>query len=135
FVVRLAKFAGGAAELLRQHFPAFLVSRAMVTEKVDAALLLGTYALMPLVLGNLLLSAYLCHVLWDDGASVLSPRLPYLFLGMFLLSLAILISVHRAPLHALRHWFWGVAVYGAAMPMAAGHFRLYLFRTPPYRRT
>jgi cellulose synthase/poly-beta-1,6-N-acetylglucosamine synthase-like glycosyltransferase len=135
FVVRISKFAGGAAELFRKSFPCFLRSQATLVEKVDAFWLLATYFLMPLSLINLLLSTYLCHIFWSEGLVVLPPLLAYLFLGMLLFSFPVLISVNPVVVHGLRHWFWAFAVYGAVMPIAAAHFLRNLFRAPPFRRT
>jgi cellulose synthase/poly-beta-1,6-N-acetylglucosamine synthase-like glycosyltransferase len=134
FVVRVGKFAAGAGELWL-NLPRFWVSGARATEKWDLLMLLGTYALAPLVLVNLVASAYLCHVLWSEALPVLPPRLPYLFLGMFLLSLAVLVSVAPSWGRAVRQRFWAQAVYGAALPVMAWRFVRSLGRRPGFQRT
>lgn len=158
FVVRLGKFASGAGELWFRRLPAFLF-QSKRTEWWDAMMMLGTYALIPIVLVNLVASAYLCHALWADAVAVLPPRLPYLFFAMFLFSLAVLVSVSEPaeqreikakyvgkPLSALmslgssfglalRHWFWALAVYGAAMPYCAWRFLKALVVRPAFQRT
>jgi cellulose synthase/poly-beta-1,6-N-acetylglucosamine synthase-like glycosyltransferase len=136
FLVRLCKFAGGAAELLRRSFPRFLAGRASWIEKLDAGMLLATYPLMPLGLANLVASTYVCSYLWEQQLRPpLTPRLPYLFLGMLLLALPIGASVTRTGGQAVRHWFWALAIYEAALPLAALAFVLGLFTSPTFHRT
>ena len=134
FVVRVGKFAAGAGELWLR-LPRFWLSGASLTEKWDLLMLLGTYALVPLVLVNLVVSAYLCHVLWAEALPVLPPRLPYLFLGMFLLSLSVVVSVAPSWGQAVRLRFWAQAVYGAALPVMAWGFVRSLVRRPGFHRT
>jgi cellulose synthase/poly-beta-1,6-N-acetylglucosamine synthase-like glycosyltransferase len=135
FMIRLSKFAAGAGELWFRRLPRFLTGGFRFTENPDALMLLGGYALMPFFLINLLISAYLCHGLWTEAVSIVPPRLPYLFLGMFLLSWAVVISVTPNPIQAIRYWFWAIAVYGACMPVAACRFIAALFVRPAFHRT
>ena len=135
FTVRLCKFAGGSAELLRREVGGFLLSRATWTEKLDFVMLLLWYPLLPLLLFNGFLSAYVCHRWWILGVSALHPVLPYLFLLMFFLIFPVLRSEARGWLHAVRYWFWAVAVYSATLPIAAWRFLLHLFKQPVFVRT
>jgi cellulose synthase/poly-beta-1,6-N-acetylglucosamine synthase-like glycosyltransferase len=135
FLVRFSKFARGAAELLRLSFPCFLKAQGSVTEKWDALMLIGTYALMPLIVVNVFLSTFLCRQLWSQQYSVLEPRLPYLFLGMALLSFPVLMSINPLVGRAVQHWFWAFAVYTGALPLAAGNFLVHLVKQPVFRPT
>lgn len=135
FLIRITKYSGGAAELLRRFMPGFLLGGASVTEKIDAVLQLATYLLMPLALVNLWISTYLCHYLRPGERAQFSPWAPYLFLGMFLLAFPVLVSVQRSVVRALRHWFWAFSIYAAALPPAAMHFLMALVRRPIFRRT
>jgi len=138
FLVRITKFASGAAELLCSRFWKFafdrLTSRAMV-EAYDAGMLLATYAFVPLILFNVLLSAYTCSRLWVQGAELLAPGLSYLFLGMFFVSFAVSVSVSPSAAHAARHWFWAFGVYSSAMPLVGYSFVRALFRKPAFLPT
>jgi cellulose synthase/poly-beta-1,6-N-acetylglucosamine synthase-like glycosyltransferase len=135
FVVRLRKFAGGSAELLRKVVWRFLLGRASIVEKVDFMMLILWYPLLPLLLLNGFLSAYVCHRWWALRVSALHPVLPYLFLSMFFLTVPVIVSGTRTSLSAVRYWFWSTAVYSAALPMASWHFVLHLFREPTFERT
>jgi hypothetical protein len=135
FVIRVSKFACGAAELIRRCLPGFVVSRASWIEKVDASMLVATYVLMPIYQFNILLSAYLCHQRWVSYRSLLSPRLPYVFLAMLLLSFPVAVSVTPSLLRASKYWFWAFAVYAAALPVASFEFVKSLFMKPTFRRT
>lgn len=137
FVVRLGKFAGGSAELLRSTvFRRFLLSRSIsVTEKIDIAMGLLWYPLMLLVLCNVFLSAYVCHRSWQLQLPFVHPVLPYLFLSMFLLIWPVLLSVTKSLPPAIGYWFWASAVYAASMPVAAWRFFVHLWKLPTFNRT
>ncbi len=135
FVVRLRKFAGGSAELITTVVWRFLRGRAAVVEKLDFVMLLLWYPLLPLLLLNGFLSAYVCHHWWELRVSALDPILPYLFLSMFLLTIPVIVSGARSTGSAIRYWFWSTAVYTAAIPTASWHFLVHLFRRPVFERT
>jgi cellulose synthase/poly-beta-1,6-N-acetylglucosamine synthase-like glycosyltransferase len=136
FLTRWGKFAGGAAEILRCHYPSFLFGRrGSFTERFDAAMLLATYALMPLYLANLFLSAYLCHRFYLEQIAVPSRSLSFAFLAILVVSFSTGFSVARNPWHAIRFWFWSYAVYMAALPTAAGRFVWHLIQRPGFHRT
>lgn len=135
FIVRLNKFAGGAAQLFRQAIPAFWKSDASLVEKYDLCMLLSWYPLMSLVMLNGFLSALVCHTMWRNDLSVLHPFLPYLFLLMLLLGISVSRSVAHSMSTALRYWFWATAVYTAALPTAGWQFIVHLFINPNFPRT
>lgn len=135
FVIRLRKFAGGSAELLRRSLWTFLSGPASGVEKLDFAMLILWYPLLPLILANSFLSAFVCHHWWSLGVSALHPLLPYLFLGMFLLTFPIVVSATGSSGSALRYWFWSAAVYSAALPLAAGRFLLHMVTPPRFEVT
>ena len=136
FVTRWAKFTGGAAELLRFYYPRFLLGKAgSFTERYDAGLLLVTFALLPLYLVNLFLSAYLCHRFHESGVVVPARPLSFLFLTMLLISASMGVSVTPNVFDACRFWFWSYAVYMAALPSAAGRLIWHLFFRPEFDRT
>ncbi|NUQ62779.1 MAG: hypothetical protein HUU20_09830 [Pirellulales bacterium] len=126
FLIRLRKFSGGTAELYRHCMKSFLLGPATFTEKLDLAMMVGWYGLMPLVIANGYLSAYVCHRLWMQRVSALHPALPYLFVVMFLLNTPVLYSAAPTFLHAVQHWFWSSAIYGACLPIASARFLVHL---------
>jgi cellulose synthase/poly-beta-1,6-N-acetylglucosamine synthase-like glycosyltransferase len=135
FAIRLCKFAGGTAELFRREIPRFLAGSASGVEKADLLFLLLWYPLAPLMLANAFVSAYICHRIWIYNIPFLHPALPYLFLAMFLFNFPVIVSTVRRPFEAIRYWAWAVCVYGAALPSAALHFVVGLFRRPRFART
>jgi cellulose synthase/poly-beta-1,6-N-acetylglucosamine synthase-like glycosyltransferase len=135
FVVRLSKYAAGAAELLTRYFPAYLKSPAHVVEKVDLGAWLCGYALFPVLLVTLPVATWLNHQVWSEGLAILPPVLAAGFVGMFLVSFAPLISVTASWGGAIKHWFWSFAAYAAAMPVAAFSFVIHLFGRPRFRCT
>lgn len=137
FLVRFRKFAGGTAELYRQFLKSFLFGRATFTEKIDFLMIVGWYLLMPLILLNGFLSAYVCHRLWEMKISALHPFLPYVFISMALLPIPVIYSVTPTIWHAIQHWFWTSAVYGACLPLASLRFltHLILGKKPHFDRT
>ena len=135
FVVRLNKYAAGAAELLVRHFPAYLSSRAQFVEKADLGAWLGSYAALPLLFLSIAPTTWLNWRIWNEGLVQLDPTLASAFVGMFLLSFAPLISVSESPWSAVRHWVWSFAIYNAALPVAACSFVVHLFRSPRFQCT
>jgi len=138
FLVRLCKFASGGAELFRRAVLwRFIFSgNVSVVEKLDFLMLLLWYPLMPALVANGFLSAYVCHRFWELEIPVLHPFLPYLFLSMLLLTMLVLMSVTRHPWLAARYWLWASAIYSASMPVAACCFLRYLFGSrPSFERT
>lgn len=135
FVVRLSKYAAGAAELLTRYFPRYLRSRADMAEKIDLGAWLCGYALFPVLLVILPAATWLNWKVWSEGLAILPPMLAAGFVGMFLVSFAPLISVTNSLGSACRHWFWSFAVYGAALPVAAYAFVVHLFGRPRFRCT
>lgn len=135
FIVRLRKFSSGSAELFRREVGAFLKGRASLTEKLDFIMLLAWFPALPLIVANGFLSGYVCGRWWEGGIRALHPVLPYLFLAMFFGSIGIIASVTDRLSDALRYWFWAMAVYGAAMPVAAWNFLIHLLRKPRFHTT
>jgi hypothetical protein len=135
FLVRGAKFAGGAAEFLRYNSKALLRGQANWIETLDLLLILFRYPLMPLLVINGFLSAYVCAQLWERNLLALHPALPYVFLGMYLLTIFLHLSVTNNAYAALRHWFWATAVHGACLPLFAWRFCKHLRSPMTYERT
>jgi len=131
FVVRLRKFSGGTAQLYRVCLKRFLLGPSTFTEKLDLLMLIGWYALMPWVVINGYLSAYICHQLWERQVSALHPMLPYVFVALFLANLPALYSTAPTLLHAFQQWFWSSAIYGACMPIASIQFIRHLLGAKP----
>jgi hypothetical protein len=135
FVVRLGKSAGGAAEFVCKNLRHFHRSHARWVETLDLVALLLWYPLMPLLVVNSFLSAYVCYHLWVRNIAILHPILPFLFLGMYLSTNLVYLSVTSNAYAALRHWFWAAAVYGATLPLASWRFCKHLFVAPTFERT
>lgn len=135
FLVRLKKFSGGSAELLRTAVFPFMQSSAPWVEKVDFGMLLLWYLLMPLVVLNGFLSAYVCHRWWSLGIGALHPILPYLFLGMFLFFVPVMVSVTGSYRKAGLYWFWATAIHSASLPYASWNFVIHLWKAPGFERT
>ena len=122
FLIRYLKFAGGTGELYRKHLKPFLLGPATFTEKVDLLMMVGWYALMPIVILNGYLSVFVCHWLWGLGVSALHPVLPFVFLFMYLAQLPMLYSAAPSLGAALQQGMWSSAIYGACLPIAAIRF-------------
>ncbi|MCC6612722.1 MAG: glycosyltransferase [Anaerolineae bacterium] len=135
FVIRLRKFAGGTAELFRRELLPFLTSSASLTEKWDLWLQLLWYLLMPLVVLNGFLGAYVTHRLWVDRIPYLHPVLPFIYLWLVLVLMALKVSASRGWWTALRFYFWSTAIYTASMPVAGMSFIRHLVRRPHFERT
>lgn len=137
FLVRFRKFAGGTAELYRVCLPRFLLGPATFTEKLDMFMMVAWYALMPLVVVNGYLSAYICHELWQRQVSALHPALPYVFVALFLSNFPVLYSTSPTLWHSIQLWFWSSAVYGACLPVVSTRFLVYLLTgaNPRFDRT
>lgn len=135
FMIRLKKFAGGTVELLRREVIAFLSGPAQVVEKWDLFMMVFWYVLMPLVVFNGFLGAYVCHRLWIEGLPYLHPVLPYLYSWMLLSILVLNISVTQGGAMAFRFYFWSTAIYTTAMPLAGLSFVKHLFSQPTFVRT
>jgi cellulose synthase/poly-beta-1,6-N-acetylglucosamine synthase-like glycosyltransferase len=135
FVVRLCKFASGSVELVRRALIPFTRSAAQWSEKLDATMMMLTYLLIPLIPLNLVITTHICHAASKEGIPTLAPRLPYLFITLFLLGFASLLSVNPSPTRAIRHWFWAFGVYSATVPIASWCVVASLFKNPFFRRT
>jgi cellulose synthase/poly-beta-1,6-N-acetylglucosamine synthase-like glycosyltransferase len=142
FVIRLTKFAAGTAELFRSGETQTFLKKAPLAQRLDFVMLLAWYPLMPFVLGNLYLSAFVCYRLSAIGVSLLHPAMPYLFLLMFALHIFVLWSCDGeggtiAPFsRAAKFWFQAVALYQSTIPMAAWSFVRFMFGgSPGFSRT
>jgi cellulose synthase/poly-beta-1,6-N-acetylglucosamine synthase-like glycosyltransferase len=133
FIVRLKKFAGGTAELLRSE--AIIRGKAHFVEKWDFLMMLLWYVLMPFVTFNGFLGAYVCHKLWSEGFPYLHPVLPYLYSWMLLTIFVLNLSVSQSFGRATQFYFWSTAIYTAAMPTAGLSFIKHMFTQPSFKRT
>lgn len=135
-MIRLKKFAGGTAELLRTEAGPFLTGRASLTEKWDFTMLLFWYVLMPAVTANGFLSAYVIHSIWTQADHpYIHPALPYLYVGLLLAIVTLHHSVARGIASTVKFYFWSTAIYTAAMPLAGWSFVRHLFLRPAFVRT
>lgn len=134
FLIRLSKFSAGTAELLKLYLGGFLIGNAPWVAKLDFLMTLGWYCIMPLIVINVYLSAFVCHRLWSQSVSALHPLLPYLFVGMFLLTITVVLSAPTSPIRAILYWFWASTVYCASLPISMVYF-LYGFHKAEFRRT
>lgn len=137
FVIRLRKYASGTAELFRRAFPTFLFANhnTALVAKWDLFLMLGWYLLMPFVVINGFVAAYVCHRYWTSGIPILIPMLPYLFTWLVLSALAIVISASDNVRQAFRFYFWSGGIFLSALPLASCAFVRHLFRDPVFERT
>lgn len=135
FIIRLKKFSGGTAELLRKEFVSFLFGQSQIVEKSDLIMLLLWYVLMPFVTINGFLGAYVCYELWDEKISYIHPILPYLYTWILLSVFSLSISVTESIKKALKFYFWSTAIYTAAMPLASLSFIKHLFLPVKFTRT
>ena len=135
FVIRLRKFAAGAAEIARQELPAFVSGATGFTQAWDSVAWLFRYVSMPLATINGFVSAYVCHVLWNDGTPYLHPVLPYFYTWAFAAGLAVRLVATGNWSENLRFYFWSTAVYSAAAPIAGWSFLTHLVTNPTFVRT
>lgn len=122
FAVRLKKFSGGTGQLLRTCVARFLKGPAHPSEKLDLLILLGNFFLMPILIVNGFVSCFVCGRLWAWHVSMLHPVLPYVFVGMFILTMSVLCGVARSLSTGIRFWFWAMAVYMSCVPVGAVRF-------------
>ena len=135
FLLRLRKFSGGTAELIRHELFHFLTGKGSFPEKWDMLFMLIWYMLMPLLVINGFLGSYVVHKLWTENISYLHPALPYLYLWMFSASISLSISSTRSLAKAAKFYFWSAAIYTASLPLASASFLKGLFIKPQFKRT
>lgn len=125
FVVRLRKYAAGTAELIRKE-RGFLTGEAHFAEKWDAVMQIAWYPLMPLIVLNGFLTAYVLHKLWREGVPYLSPVLPFLYVWMVFAIICLFVFVSQGPLRGLQFYFWSTAIHASVMPVAGVSFARHL---------
>jgi cellulose synthase/poly-beta-1,6-N-acetylglucosamine synthase-like glycosyltransferase len=135
FMIRLKKFAAGTAELLRREHSAFLAGSASKVEKWDFAMAMLWYVLMPLLVANGFLSAYVVHELWSGHIPYIHPLLPYLYTWLLVAIVSLVYSVAGSWAKAIRFYFWSTAIYTSALPVAAWSFIKHLFASASFQRT
>jgi cellulose synthase/poly-beta-1,6-N-acetylglucosamine synthase-like glycosyltransferase len=136
FMTRLKKFASGSAELMRHEFPSFLGSTASWIEKWDFILAILLYVLMPLLVLNGFLSAYVVHTIFSSSSvPYFHPALPYIYSWLFVALFSLSLSVTKSFGRALRFYFWSNAIYTASFPVAGWYFLKHLFTRPNFQRT
>lgn len=137
FVIRLRKYASGTAELFRREIPAFLfwAHPGSLVERWDLLLMLGWYALLPLLSVNGFVAAYVGHRFWTDGIPIVSPLIPYLFTWLVLATWSVLLASAADLRDAWRHFFWSAGLYAAVLPLASVAFVRHLFVPAAFDRT
>lgn len=136
FTLRLRKYAAGTAELIRREVLSFLQkdSHARLSEKWDAVMQVAWYPLMPVMVLNGFLTAYLLHHFWKLHRPYLHAMLPALYLLMTLLLFILLTSVANGNLgRAADFFFWSSAIHIAAMPVVGAAFLHQVLRRGPAR--
>lgn len=135
FLTRLRKFAAGSAELIRKELGPFLTSSISWVEKWDFCMAMMWYVLMPLLVANAYLSAYVVHILWSTRFPYIHPWLPYVYTWLLLVVLALCASVTRTWKDAVHFYFWSSAVYSAVLPLCSWAFVKHLFVAANFSRT
>lgn len=135
FIVQLNKYAASTAELLRSSILSHLKPNACLVERLDILMMLFGYALVPFVVANAFLSAYVCSGLSPFGVWVLGPIIPYLFITLFFSNIPLLVSVTDQPRTVVRYWFWSAGICSASMPLIAFAFLRHIFRPAVFEPT
>src|SRR5207302_4290782 len=116
--------------------PEFLLARNVSpVEKYDMTMLMSSYAMMPLLAVNIYVSTYICGFMWKEQLRMLPPVIPYLFILMSLLTVAVILSTGQSIRHGIRYWFLSHAIYQSLLPVLAWSFIAHLFRRPAFVRT
>jgi cellulose synthase/poly-beta-1,6-N-acetylglucosamine synthase-like glycosyltransferase len=135
FVIRLKKFAGGASELIRKELLRFLVGSSSLTEKWDLLMMLLGYLILPMLVINSFISAYVSNILWVKYYPYIHPVLPYIYFSLFISAYTIIKSIDGQPHSPLKFYFWSTAVYISAMPVVSFAFLKGLFIKPVFIST
>lgn len=135
YLLRLKKYAGATAELFQQELIPFLTKSASNTEKCDFFMQLLGYAIMPFVVVNGFLGAYVSYKLWHSGVPSFYPVLPYIYIWLLLSFLALNVSVTEGWGRAFKFYFWATAIYTSALPLGGWHFTKHFFTRPVFKRT
>jgi glycosyltransferase involved in cell wall biosynthesis len=137
FVTRLSKFSGASAELIRKIIPNFLFSKNVsFTEKWDFTVMLFWYILMPLIVVNGFISAYVTHYFWINKIPYIHPILPYIYTYMLLTLIVIIISSQKNNIKtSLKFYFWTSAIYSSTLPISGFYFLKGLFVKPIFTVT
>lgn len=134
FVIRMKKFSGAASELIRKMVPRFLFSQKVSKiEKWDFSIMLLWYILMPFILVNGFISAYVTHSFWINEIPFIHPILPYIYSYMLISILLIINSCQEKSFSSsLKFYFWTSAVYSSTMPIASYNFIKGFFIKPKF---
>lgn len=118
FVIRIKKFSSGTAQLLGSGYLRFLGSRAHLVEKWDFSVMVLWYLLVPFILVNGFVGAYVTHRYWEDQIPYIQPLLPYLFTFLLMVVFSVLLSIEDLSVgEAIRFYFWATAIYSSAFPV------------------
>ena len=132
FMIRVKKWAGGTAELLKSRVR---FNGLSFVERWDFMMQILGYILAPLIWLNAFLGAFVLHKLWSEYTLFLNPILPYLYSLLLFATLSIIISVSKNVKQAISFYFWATAIYTASLPIIGLTFLIYQFRLPSFRRT
>jgi len=137
FVTRMTKFSGASAELIRKIVPRFIVSNNVsLTEKWDFTIMLFWYLLMPIIVVNGFISAYVTHVFWINKVPYIHPILPYIYTYMLLTIFLIIMSCQENNIRSsFKFYFWTSAIYSATLPIAGFFFIKGFFIKPKFMIT
>lgn len=132
--IRSRKFASGTAGMMPTITSAVFGARSglVFAERVDLFMQFFSFLLALLAIPTSILSAWVCHVLWREEISRMNPLLPYLFLLMTLIPIAICYSVETRKLAVVRFWFHAQALYGSIVPLVAASLVAGFFRSPHF---
>jgi glycosyltransferase involved in cell wall biosynthesis len=133
FMIRVRKWAGGTAELLKwRHLRYRTLS---FIENWDFGMQILGYIIAPFIFLNSFLGSYVLHKLWNEYTILLNPSLPYLYTFLLLVTLTIITSISKNIGQVVVFYFWATAIYTASLPIIGFTFLKHLFISPSFRRT
>jgi cellulose synthase/poly-beta-1,6-N-acetylglucosamine synthase-like glycosyltransferase len=136
FMTRLKKFSSGSEELLEKECSAFFFKRgASMAEKWDFFMAMLWYILMPMLVLNGFMSAYVVHILWELNFPYIHPVLPCLYSWLLIALFAVTLSATKNWKRAFYFYFWSTAIYTAALPVSAWSFLARPVAGPRFERT
>lgn len=136
FIIRIKKFSGGTAEIIKKSLFNFLFSKAKIVEKWDFLIMLLWYVLIPFIVLNGFISAYVTHRYWLLQIPYIHPILPYLYTYLLLSIITVILSIERGNFYsAIKFYFWTTSIYSASMPIIALNFLKGFLIRPRFIRT
>lgn len=141
FSMRFFRYVGGGAQFVVAKAWKLLAGPASLVERIDLLMILLWYVILPILVINGPLTAFLCHELWIRDATPVHPAAVVLVVSLHLLCWVVQFSSTNGESFAARiwttgrHWLWAHAVYTSCMPIASWRFCKHLFVGPTFERT